>query len=696
MGIIIDPSASLPDPNVSSALVDVLYGDNDAYKKILQTIDMPKIKLALDFLLNNPNLNDSQKADLATNSWRLYYRARPPTPAEFLTTKYLGRMGEPGEIYPHVRKWFLEFFDTSEPYRNLVLYSFIGSGKSTCSVLINLYMSTLVSLLRDPKKFFGLAPSTVLACVLCSYSLKKSSEVLLEPFLNLLECSDFFVKQRTKADMIGSESTYQRMDSPDHIFWTTASTQGTSALSFSNGMNVKLISSVHNLLGLSIVCGTMTELAFFRDAGKSDDWIMRFFNDLKYRIESRMKGGYFGRSILDSSPNDLESPIDHYCIYEARKDPTNYVVSGSRWQWIPTEFEGAPLFPVFKGGMGKPPTVLTSADGYAPEDIVWVPDRGRMKQAFIDDCRKALKDQAGIPSGNIDKLIYEQQRIEECFHPDLKNIYGCLQADAKQSPTHLLWNQIKDQFFVKVGDRYRFYYKPTLPRTFHIDQAVSGDMASIAFCHVERRKDSFDSLDPVKDLVYVIDFVVPIHPYGGRINLDAIRDLIIDVMVEGHLPLSYGSFDTYQSETNIQHLARYGIEMEALSVDKSIDPYMFLIQLIETGNLKVGKNIFLKNNIRSLRMTRRRDTHTPKVDHTLGDIIAPAGADTRWESSFLGLNAKDVSDSVCGAVQLAKKYFALNPMALGAKWDETRIILSPEQVKKETTDFMVNTGLTLS
>lgn len=1404
--------------DISYALVDLLQGDSSVYRKALENIDMAKIKMALDFITKNERLSDGQKLDLISNSWRLYYRVKPPTPEAFLTPKYLGRMGEPGEIYPHVRKWFIEFLDPTSNYRNMVLYSFIGSGKaqpmwskiltphgweenknlkvgdkvctpsggistiqnifpqgerpyykitlkdgrttfcdedhlwkisyrhkqkaervwdikttkeilellqgeqkykkcrssprmteifiplpdpvsfdkisplplnpyilgvllgdgslsehapritchpndsfildkvekllppdcrlvrhfrtrkkgsiidahivakipkerssiskiiealglskknsytkfipsiykmaskeereelmkglmdtdgyvskagncdfstasetlakdftelvrslgglayttarqgsykkagikiitapqhritinrlpphiscfalprkkdreeknnkrarygharwlpitsieyqgttptqclliddpehlyitddfivthnSTLSVLINLYLLTLVSLMRDPKKFFGLAPSTVLACVLCSYSLKKSSETLLEPFLNLLECSGYFVKCRTKEDMIKAEDEYQKLDEPDHIFWSTASIQGTSALTFSNNMNVKLISSVHNLLGLSIVCGTMTELAFFREAGKaltldskvltptgytlmkdikigdevlthkgtktkvidvlpqgktrvfeltfsdgrtikanpehewmikkdrywykkttqeifegstnprnmwgiplplpsyfeekshfispyilgfalgdgsfrsnsfflsmgndkdreesimniakdlhedytwsysgspgkyiriikkeknssiknryaeeiiklglvdkrsstkfipkeylydsvshrtellqglmdtdgsasqkgagvfsttsrqlaedvvylarslgafasiskqkrrqetyfdnihvhihfpnndiplfkmkrkqqkinqywkektrshrqilrlksivevdqeetqcitiadedhlflandfivtsnSDEYIMRFFNDLKYRVESRMKDpkdvtglNYFGRTILDSSPNDLESPIDQYCTYEAANDFTNYVVSGSRWKWVPQDFEDVKeWFPVFKGSAGKPPMVLTSAEGFEKDDIIWVPDKGRMKRAFIDDCRKALKDQAGIPSGNTDKLIYESDKIEKCFIPKLKNIYTCIKADIKDSPQHLVWNQIKDELFVKVEGKYRFYYKPTLPRTFHIDQAVSGDMASIAVAHVERKYDSFDehlTVDGQKDLIYVVDFTIPIHPLGGRINLDAIKEAIIDLREEGHLALFHGSFDSYQSETNIQALERYGFEVENLSVDKTIDPYLFMIQLMEVGNLKMGRNIFLKNNIKSLRMIKRRDTGTPKIDHTQGDVLMPKNVDTEWATSFLGQNAKDVSDSVCGAVQLAKKYLSLDPLALTTKWDEERIIISKEHVQKDTGVLLKNLG----
>lgn len=237
--------------NLNPVLVDIISGDVGLIEKyeLFKTVDFDKINKALDYILHNPKLTENQKLFLMSNSWRINYRDKPPTPEEFLTAKYLGRM--PDFIYPRIKRSFIEFLDTSKPYRNAVFYPHIGWGKSTLSVLINLYIITHLSMMRDPKKYFGQAPSAQLAVVLASYSLKKAAEVLLSPFESVLETSDFFEKVRTKEDMVKMEKDFQRKTEIDKIYWTTASREGTSALQFSNGANVKLISSVHNLLGLA-------------------------------------------------------------------------------------------------------------------------------------------------------------------------------------------------------------------------------------------------------------------------------------------------------------------------------------------------------------------------------------------------------------------------------------------------------------
>ena len=676
--------------DVAFRLVDLLGGDLSTLNYI-ESLDIEKILAALSYIIQNEKLTENQKIFLINNTWRIYYKAKPPTPEEFLTEKYIGRMAE--NIYPRVRKWFLEFMDEKKPYRNACLYTFIGSGKSTLSALITLYITTHVSLMRDPKKYFNLSPASVLANVLCSYSLKKSAELLLEPLTNILEVSDYFVKVRMREEMIKLEEEYKKSKTAEKIYWTTASLQSTSALTFSNGISYKLVSNVQNLLGLSILCGTMTEISFFRDAGKSDEYVMRFFNDLKSRIESRMKGNYFGRSILDSSPNDIDSPIDRYIVFEARKDPTNFVISGSRWEWCPEDFKNPhDTFPVFKGGNGNPPAILSSAEGYNPEDIIYVPRE--LYQLFHDNLEKALKDIGGIPSGSVDKVFNDHKKIENIFIENMKNIYFCIRADARMPPQKLIWNQIKQQLFLQNGPRYRFYYKPFLPRVFHIDQAISSDMAAIAVCHIERKKkEELKEFDIDRDIMYIIDFVVPIHPYGGRINLDAIKEFILDLYIEGGLSLIHGSFDSYQSEANIQHLQRQGIEIEHLSVDKTLDPYLFLAQCVEQGNLKMGKNIFFKNNLKSLRILPRKLTKTLKIDHTLGDTVDINNCDINWETSLAGKNAKDVSDAVCGAVYLAKKYLTSRMDSLKEEWNEGSAFFTPERIQVNTKTLLQTFGL---
>ncbi len=668
---------------------------------ILGDIDLNRVKKALDFIMSSNVLTEAQKATVLQEPWRVNYRIKPPTPEEFLSYKYLGPMAD--SIYPRVRKWFIEFFNGKD-YRHAVLYPFIGAGKSTLSVLINLYITTHLCLMRNPKKFIGVASHMNLAFVLCSYNLTKSAEILLEPMINLLEGSEFFDKVRTKEDMIKKERTYQKEDRVDKIYWTTASRNGIYAIQFSNGINYKLASAPKDLLGLTIVCGTMTELSFFREAGKSDEFIMRFFNDMKGRIYSRMKSktdptgiNYWGRSILDSSPNDLESPIDQYASFEAEKSSLNYVIKGSQWDWVPedyTEEELADRFPIFKGGSGKPPVILQSPEGYDPTDILWVPRK--LYQIFHDDLIKSLKDYGGIPQGNLDRLFYDFEKIENCFIPQLKFLYFPLKADSKMSPFGLIWNQVKDTFFVKSGNGYRFYYKPSIPRVFHIDQSVSGDMTAIAFVHVERKEPVVGRLfDANRDLVYVVDMVVPIHPMGGRINLDAVKEFIIDIQTMSGIPIIQGSYDTFQSEAAIQYLERNGLEMEHVSVDETMDPYLFLAQLIEQGNLKVGKDIFFKNNLKSLRITKTKIAKKPKIDHSSGDTINPQGADYTWETSLLGVNAKDISDAIAGAVYNAKMFLANDGRCLSQVFHQDEIISTPLKIQEKVQVSLRDMGFIL-
>ena len=225
--------------NLEYILKDVLTGDPSAQMRPeYQGLNINQVKVALEYILSNSNLSDKEKNDLLTNSWRVNYRSRPPTPEEFLTEKYLGPVAP--TIYPHIRKAFIEFLDPTKPYRTCVLYSHIGWGKSYLAVLVNIYIGLHLSLMKDPWKFFGLSPATVLTQVFCAESLKKSSELLFEPMLNVLESSTYFEKVHTREAMIQRDREFDRTDAIEKLFWTTA--VPTSELQFSNGANFKLIS----------------------------------------------------------------------------------------------------------------------------------------------------------------------------------------------------------------------------------------------------------------------------------------------------------------------------------------------------------------------------------------------------------------------------------------------------------------------
>ena len=677
--LIKDPSFK----NTTDELKDLLAGDKSILERPeFKNLDLQKLQIALDFITNNPNLNEGQRRDLVENSWKINYRSKPPTPEEFLTEKYLGPTAV--HTYDRIKKVFCEFLDPQQPCRDLILYPHIGFGKSYLATLITLYLTTCVTMMRDPYKFFGLNPATNLVQLLISYSLKKSSELLLEPYLQILAASPFFEKVHTKEGMVKAQAEFAENEEVTKIYYTTASP--TSALEFSGNLKIKLASSVQGLLGLSVISAVLSELAFFIDAGKSSEYIMRMYNDTKSRIESRMHGNYFGRSILDSSPNTLDSAIDDFIVNEAHKDPKNYIVEGSMWKWEPEDYDMTHTFNVFIGGRGNPPRILGANDPLLTDEssdrskIIQVPESQR--SFFEADLIKSLKDRAGIPSGSADNLIYDYNLIENIFDNKLVNIYTHIYAPADEMPSGLIWNQVYSNFFNKKAGRFEYYYKPHIPRCVSVDQSIKTDLTSISMSHVERLGDT-------GELCYVTDFTIVIAPKkGGKINLDAIRSFIIDLRDKGNLYIDHVSFDQFQSEAAVQGLQRAGFNVEILSVDRTLGPYENLISMISTGRYFCGKNIHLKNNLKGLHLVRPKVKNgKPKIDHDATREPIIEADDTRWETSYVGSFSKDCADSVCASVELCHKYYehsedTWNPRALAQMFSKKKVAQDKDSVLK--------------
>ncbi|HOF44385.1 MAG TPA: hypothetical protein PKW70_03260 [Candidatus Pacearchaeota archaeon] len=672
--------------NISSMMVDFLEGDDNLLSK-MTSFDLTKIRKALSFIKNNEKIPEKDKVRLLANSWKIHCRAKPPTPQEFLTEKYIGLTANYN--YDRVKDVIINFLDPSKLYRNLILYPAIGFGKSYASTLITLYITVLVSLLRNPKVYLNLNPASVLVQLFLSYNLKKSSEVLLEPALNILEVSPFFERVRTQEAMIKKEVEYQHSNYVDRIFWTTASPS--SEISFSNGCNIKLASSVQSLLGLTVVSGVLSELAFFRDAGKSDEYIMRIFNDLKVRVNSRMKNNYLGRVILDSSPNDIDSPIDRYCWYEAHKDPLNYVVKGARWEWAPEDYANIDeKFQVFLGGNGEPPRVLEEweKDNYDKTQYLEIPKELVLYMSFKNDVVKSLKDIAGIPQGAMNKIFHNYHIIDKCFVDKMKNIYGFITARATEFPENLIWNQVQDLFFVPNQDTFLFHYKPYLPRVLSVDLSYAKDTTGISMCHVEMQK---DSITGEYRPIFIIDFSIPIVPVDSEINIDAIKLFILDLVRKGNIFLEKVSYDHFESHGTAQFLKReLGEEIiTELSVDKTLGPYTNFIQIVNQGRLRVGRNIFLKNNLKSLQLVRRKRTNTYKIEHTIGDTGNVMG-DLAWETSLVGYNAKDLSDAVCASVELANLHLVTQ---ITEEFKEEELILTEEEKEERMKKRLEDLGI---
>lgn len=708
--------------SIGDIITAVVAGDAKAReKKEFTTLNFPAIKAAIEWLIKTNQMSSTAKVDLMHNAWMLNFKAKPPTPEEFISEKYIG--DQANSLHPWVKDVFADFFDPLKPYRTLVLTQHIGAGKSTFSTLAQLYISIHYALMWHPYRFFGMAPSSIFTQCMGGWNQKKASELLLEPFVQILECSPYFKRVRTHQDL--TEASAEEV--AECLHWTTSSP--TSCLSFQNGVNYKIINGAGSILGQNIISAVISELTMFSENGWSDEKIYTFFTKLRKRIDSRMKGNYYGRFIIDSQPNSLESPIDAW-IWDnkTKKNKENLIISGERWKFFPDEFPQAwetprtdwkqPMnlkkdfvhaFPVFKGGDGQPPKVVETAaelETYQPVDIEWAPTLQitasgvkSMKDNAEESPINFLRDQCGIPSGAADRLIYNKDWIDHTFDNNLKNIYSTIIAKAEDEPEHLIWNQVKDKFFHKILGKYHFYYEPALPRVASIDLAVSGDTAGISISHVERDPVRLDSQgNPLK--VYVTDLVVPVIPKTGAINLDAFKFFILDLIRLGNMNIRHVSFDSFQSKAMMQALERAGLEVEYISVDKNNSPYLSLVDYVIHKRYYCGKSIMVKNNLLSLQMVKRKTSGTMKIDHMNGDNVytdeycLPGSVynETSWNFSKVGYFAKDLTDCIAANVSLLDEHD--NVYVPLHAWDPTKELeRTYEGEKKKCYDLMKSMAL---
>lgn len=631
--------------NASYLVKDVVEGDPSIETRA-DYLDLSgeDIREALQLIINNGNFTTSQKQYLLENTWRIHYKAKPPLMWDFLTTKYLGPTAL--SIFPHVYQTLTEFWHPLSEYRHLLMSPHVGWGKSEAAAISALYLMTHLSLMKNPKKYFDKSEAASLVVALISFSMKKATQTLVKPFYNILVTSPFFHRVRQEEHLERKQREY----GTEKVCWTSASKME-GAFQFTNDLHIIVTGDAANLLGLTLIQAVMTELSFFIEKGVSPEMISRVYNDAKSRIYSRFGNRYFATTVMDSSPNDYDLPIDNF-IFSGRAEVEtdddgirrNYVVKGAHWeqdtfkplypQWMKT----GKTFPVFIGDSGRPASMLTEdeVDQYSPGEILDVPID--LKNKFEQDTRKMVKDFGGWPAGGEGKLIDDYTIIDNMFYDHLQNIETFIYAPAYKQPEGLIWNSIKDKFFIKAGREYEFYRAPRAPRSLHLDLSESRDVSGITMAHMETNEEG--------NTVVVADFSIAISPEKSRINLDSIPLFILDLHRIGKIPFFKITADKYASSNIIQRLKREGFEASLLSVDKEVSPYHMLVSWIKNGRVKVGKNILLKNNLKSLIETTT-DKGNTKIDHLKGHIVYYDGGE--WSSSQMGVNAKDVSDSLCGA-----------------------------------------------
>lgn len=531
-----------------------------------------------------------------------------------------------------------------------------NTGKSFWAVLQMLYTIVYLAHLRDVRGYYKLAPNTVLSMFILSFDLAKVKEVYLEPLYNLMLQSERFEKvqfQDTVADR-------QHKAGMDKIIYSKATNVGHITLA----SGLKLVSGnddVLKIIGSNILSAYISEIAFFiESAGASEESIFRIYSDVSERIKATMgRKAYLSFTYLDSSANISDSQIESHILKEIRYKDNAYFKWFKRWDVVETHDKYFPIwketgetFPVCVGDGKNPARILQPHEvKTVPADLVeWVPIDS--KEEMLINPLKTIKDVIGRPTVKESKFIQDPLLIDRIFDTELVNIESSIMADTDSMPELLIWSQFPvDKYFRKLAHgELSIKRSPNEPRFLGFDLAKSskGDVVGLSMCHWEWSREQ-----EAKILVY--DFSFAITPGDNGINLKAVTEFVLDLIRLGNVGIIGGYVDTALSDELQQNLNReikreHNKFIEANSVDRSPNDYQALLSLMFNNRVRVGRNIFLKNNLNCLERvfdSKGRE----KIDHPKGDTFNVY--DGLWETSKVGRNAKDVSDSMAQACSFA-------------------------------------------
>ena len=346
----------------------------------------------------------------------------------------------------------------------------------------------------------------------------------------------------------------------------------TSELRFAKGVTVIPGNSSENCpLGYNLLGAVMDEAAFFPE-GSEGSAAEEVYNALLRRIASRF--GEQGLLLVISSPRCVGDFVERK-LAEARREERIYAQRMPLWEALPGE----------------------KLSGECFHDEVCGPVPVEFKREFERDLDRARRDLGAVPSRATTAWLRDMEALEAMFGAEVspEEAPGALRAD-----------------FVAADDK---------PRFIHIDLGLKKDGCGIAMAHMEPTGE--------EEPRAVVDLAVKWKATEGEeIQLREVRQLVYELSARG-FAIGKVTFDQFQSADSRQQLASRGYRVELQSVDRTMEAYEALRELIHERRIECHRQEELKRELSELEVHEGR-----KVDHPVK-------------------GSKDLADAVAGAVWTA-------------------------------------------
>jgi hypothetical protein len=498
-------------------------------------------------------------------------------------------------------------FELEGPDRLFLLGDFTVTHNTTCALYTTAYQLYLLSCYSSPHALYDLDPASEIVFIFQSLNAKAARAVDYERFKSMIENSPYF-------------KTYFPFDK-----------ELTAELHFPNRIIVRPVSGSETAaIGQNVFGGIIDEVNFMavieggKNAGEDGtyDQAVALYNSISKRRKSRF--GVMGKvpgMLCIVSSRRYPGQFTDIKEAEARADTIKYgrstifVYDKRTWEIKPPGSFSTERFQVFIGDEARRPRILEKGEakklGPSYEGLI-VDIPIDFEDDFERDILSSLRDIAGVATLAKHPFIVNREKIKAAMRKD----YIAFQrerVDFEETQLSIIASEL---------------YKPSLPRFFHCDLAITGDSAGFAIGTVL----GFKSVTVVEGAVEMlpiihIDALLEIAPpKGGEIKLHKVRDIIHTLRKLG-LNIKWGTFDQFQSRDSMQLLKQSGLAIGYQSVDINTVPYDFVKNALYDERLSLPNHAKVGIELASLEKLVKRN----KVDHPPG-------------------GSKDVADALAGVV----------------------------------------------
>ena len=356
----------------------------------------------------------------------------------------------------------------------------------------------------------------------------------------------------------------------------------------------------------------------------------------------------------------------------SRNDPHTIVAAPAQWDVKPKNFSKK-FFYVFKGSNYLEANIVNSTDDVNNYRV----SEGMSKHKYIDgledydsinkaieelpphmqtkflkvpvDLRngfeanllRSLQDIGGVSTGSQGKLFSSPMVLQDCIDVNRHHPFVSKEIVISTGDDINVKDYLRDDFRLKYPER---------PRYLHIDQSFRTDSTGISCVYV----DDIVEEDGVKKPVFGVDFMLRINPPKPpkKIAIYKIRNFVIYLVNVIGMKIGKLTYDIFNSEESRQILEEMGFNVGYLSVDRTDKPYLDLVEIMYEKRIKLYDYPILRYELLNLLHDRiRRKVDHPKVVTDDGFVDYDGKGNDGVTGTRVG--SKDVSDSLCGAIQNA-------------------------------------------